>query len=393
MGLRPLCSGIARAHVFVVVLIGGVSPGWGQNPAEIQKPQAGIHGLLVSKHEHRILGHVSRLTVTATKKATPGVEEIAVNQNAGPALKESLMAVRQYITATRGGLPEDYRFELAFSKAGRAQDGASTSLAVALLFDSLLTKREIDSDVCVTGEINAEGNVQRVRHVIAKIRAARAAGKRVVIIPGLNEQAITDLVLLEGPEALYGIQVIGVDNVDAATNIIYRDRAEKLTDALQAFDYVAKYLQLRDKKPDSFRKALANRDLEQNVKKVLKRVPGHLSAKYLLKLVRAKGKCGFKLSLKASIEQVNRAFDAIIAAERKKDPRSLSMIIARLDGKRNILNEEAHNFANEVLVFGRLWEDLKSAPSETSQKEILEKIDRTGRQIRREYESLVPKVP
>lgn len=71
-------------------------------------------------------------------------------------------------------------------------DGPSAGISMATGIYSAIYKQPVDRQVAMTGEISIHGKVKPIGGVVAKVKAAKAAGVQKVIIPQENMQAILE---------------------------------------------------------------------------------------------------------------------------------------------------------------------------------------------------------
>ncbi|UOY94176.1 ATP-dependent protease LonB [Ectobacillus sp. JY-23] len=86
-------------------------------------------------------------------------------------------------------LPSGYDIHINFP-GGAPVDGPSAGIAIATGVYSAVHGRYVRNDVAMTGEISIQGEVKPVGGVYAKIKAAKKAGAKTVIIPAENMQPI-----------------------------------------------------------------------------------------------------------------------------------------------------------------------------------------------------------
>ncbi|WRT69873.1 ATP-dependent protease La [Kwoniella shivajii] len=98
------------------------------------------------------------------------------------------------------------------------KDGPSAGIATVLAFVSLLTGREIGTDIAVTGEMSLRGTVLRIGGVKEKVIGAHRAGVKKVILPRSNrpdvEADIPELVKNE-------IRFVYVDKIEQAIEEVW----------------------------------------------------------------------------------------------------------------------------------------------------------------------------
>ena len=137
------------------------------------------------------------MNATATpldKRGNP--TNIRFNQRVGKAMDSALKEVTKYLRVKHDTWPSGYDIEIAFEDRFTAKDGPSAAICCALLLDSLVSGKTIDPFFAVTGDMNADGSVQPVGGVPAKVRGAFSKSCKYVAIPTKNARSLSDLVLL-----------------------------------------------------------------------------------------------------------------------------------------------------------------------------------------------------
>ncbi|MDL4841699.1 ATP-dependent protease LonB [Aquibacillus rhizosphaerae] len=99
-------------------------------------------------------------------------------------------------------------------------DGPSAGLAMAIGIYSSIQKIPVKFDVAMTGEISLHGEVLPIGGVLTKIKAAKQAGARRVIIPKANYQAICDRIT--------GIDIIPVTTFKEALSLVLDMEGSKI---------------------------------------------------------------------------------------------------------------------------------------------------------------------
>ena len=121
------------------------------------------------------------------------VEEESIGNN-GKSIRRKSMAkgsIENVITVLRSmGVPAD-QFDIHVNfPGGSPVDGPSAGIAMATGIYSAIYKIPIDHTVAMTGEIGIHGGVRPIGGVIPKIKAAKLAGAKTVIIPFENMQPL-----------------------------------------------------------------------------------------------------------------------------------------------------------------------------------------------------------
>jgi ATP-dependent Lon protease len=129
----------------------------------------------------------------------PGTGKLVLTGQLGDVMKESAQAAVSFLRSRSSelGLPDDY-----FSKhdlhihvpAGAVpKDGPSAGIALATSLASLLTNRQVDSNLAMTGEITLTGQVLPIGGLKEKVLGARRAGISKILMPLRNEIDLDDV--------------------------------------------------------------------------------------------------------------------------------------------------------------------------------------------------------
>ena len=150
-----------------------------------------------------------------------GNRRLTLTGKLGDVMKESAQAAVSYVRSKAGDLGID---EESFTKsdihihvpAGAVpKDGPSAGVTIATALVSLLTGRNVRSDVAMTGEITLRGQVLPVGGIKQKVLAAARVGIKNVILPARNEVDLDDIPE-EIREDLHFVFAERVDDVFAA---------------------------------------------------------------------------------------------------------------------------------------------------------------------------------
>ena len=153
------------------------------------------------------------VTVIRTKEKgsiniTGIVEEESIGDR-GKSIRRKSMAkgsIENVITVLRSlGVPAaDFDIHVNFP-GGIPIDGPSAGIAMATGIYSAIHNIPIDHTVAMTGEISIHGNVKPIGGVVPKVKAAKLAGAKKVIIPAENMQSIL--------KEIGGIEIIPVTHL------------------------------------------------------------------------------------------------------------------------------------------------------------------------------------
>nr|MDH3077692.1 ATP-dependent protease LonB [Bacillus velezensis]WGD99667.1 ATP-dependent protease LonB [Bacillus velezensis] len=162
------------------------------------EPQVGIvNGLAVYGPNSGALLEIEVNVTPAQDKGSLNITGIAEEESIGDqskSIRRKSMAkgsVENVLTVLRtmGIKPSDYDIHVNFPGGGPI-DGPSAGIAMAAGIFSAIHRIPIDHTVAMTGEISLTGLVKPIGGVIPKIKAAKQAGAKTVIIPYENQQSI-----------------------------------------------------------------------------------------------------------------------------------------------------------------------------------------------------------
>lgn len=265
------------------------------------QPQSHINGLVVRQLGNGNLSG-SASTVNATALTEEGQDDLlfTFNQDVGPMMGGCLEEVIKFLRIRYDGqpdkIPDGYRIELGFQDKYVPKDGPSAATAFTLLLDSLFSGEKLDDDFACTGDMTADGMVQKIGGAAAKIRGATKRGCKIVGIPVGNGKEIGDLLLLDGIDQLLNIQIFTLKTFDQAHAVSRAEKSEEVAKTLELFKQVAAVV--REKGGEM----LANPSVQERLETVIERMPNHLSAQLLLQ--KGKGTNSKVLTIGGTLNQM-----------------------------------------------------------------------------------------
>ena len=171
----------------------------------------------------KYLGPVRRTSEEKTRVSTPGVamglawtptggeilfieatsmkgnKNLTLTGQLGDVMKESATTALSFIrsNATALGIEEDF-FEkqdihIHVPAGAIPKDGPSAGVTMLTALTSLLTRKTIQKDLAMTGEITLRGQVLPVGGIKEKVLAAHRAGIKTLILPKWNEKDLEDI--------------------------------------------------------------------------------------------------------------------------------------------------------------------------------------------------------
>jgi Lon-like ATP-dependent protease len=186
------------------------------------RPQIGVvNGLAVIGPN---LGALLEIEATAHKtnfsQGRVTITGIVEEENLGSqnkSIKRKSMAkssVDNVLTVLRTiGIPID-RFDIHINFPGGVPiDGPSAGISIALAIVSAIKKTPVDNQIALTGELSIHGKVKPVGGIVPKIKAAKEAGAKKVIIPKENARFLLN--------EIEGIEIIPVETLQEVFDISF----------------------------------------------------------------------------------------------------------------------------------------------------------------------------
>jgi len=177
-----------------------------------------VNGLAVFGPNSGSLLEIEVTVLPTTQQGTINITGIAEEESIGNQSKQirrksmAKGSIENVLTVLRSlGVPaHEYDIHVNYP-GGVPVDGPSAGVAMALGIYSAINKIPVRQDVALTGEISIHGHVKPVGGVMAKVKAAKRAGAKKVIIPHENKQEMF--------EKIEGIQIIPVKHIHEALTL------------------------------------------------------------------------------------------------------------------------------------------------------------------------------
>jgi Lon-like ATP-dependent protease len=164
------------------------------------------------------------VTVLPTKeKGTINITGIVEEESIGghdKSIRRKSMAkgsIENVITVLRAmGVPAD-RYDIHVNFPGGIPiDGPSAGIAMATAIYSAIYRLPIEATIAMTGEMSIHGNVKPVGGIFPKVKAAKQAGVKKVIIPRENMQSLL--------KKIEGIEMVPVDHLQEVLSIVFDEK-------------------------------------------------------------------------------------------------------------------------------------------------------------------------
>ena len=144
----------------------------------------------------------------------PGTGKFTITGQLGDVMKESAQAAMTYAKshAELFGIAAktftEYDLHIHLPAGAIPKDGPSAGISLLSSILSAYTKRAINGEFAMTGELNLRGEVLPIGGLKEKILAAKQHGMKHVIIPKSNQKDLAGL-----DKISEGIQILFVENV------------------------------------------------------------------------------------------------------------------------------------------------------------------------------------
>lgn len=350
-----------------------------------------MNGLLVMPlPSGKEAGQVSKMNLTAL----PGAPALKFNQAVGEDMQKALHEVDKFMSIRHKGLPPEHHLEISFEDKYSGKDGPSAAVACALLVESALTGITWDPAFAVTGDMNADGAVQPIGGVAAKVRGATNGSCKIIAVPIKNEPSVVDVLVTDGPAPLTGISIFTIKQFEDAALLANPERPAALQQALVEMENIRSVLQ-RD--PRMIPQILKTPAAAARLQSVLEKAPNCISAKYLL--LYAQGRAPNVLTLGGSIEATDNSGAALVNALKQLDqpadslkPDELGTSLTRLRNLRPKVDRRVWPYLDSLVNFGDLVRASVLTPSITAgsrRNEFFQKLRQTAKSVNNSKSALL----
>jgi hypothetical protein len=332
---------------------------------------AAVNALLIQElGNSRYAGKASSLSLSALPLEGDKPATVAFNQAVGSMMSKALQEVARFHAIRHGGWPRAHEVQLSFEDKFGGKDGPSAAVACALLLESAIKGTALDPAFAVTGDMNADGSVQPIGGVHAKLRGATNLKCKLLGIPSKNVIHATDLVLTEGLKPFLGIQVFSLAKFDDALSVA---RADKSADLAAAITDFAAFAKTAGPNPQSLRAP----DAVARLRSILQRAPGHLSAAVLLqfatdKLPKSLSPAGTLSELDQSIGDLNTAIDGDLNATNKLDSGQIAKARSGFQRLRPLADSRVRPLVDAWVNWGNVADKLARAGGTLNEKSFQE---------------------
>jgi hypothetical protein len=353
------------------------------------------NGLLIQKlSSGEEAGMVTKMSLTALPSLGSAPSVLKFNQYVGDDMQKALSEVSKFTQIRHGGLPGGHAVEVGFEDKYVAKDGPSAAVACALLLEAAITGKKWDPAFAVTGDMNADGSVQPIGGVQAKIRGATKGACKLVGVPVKNEKAVQDVLVLEGPAPLVGITVFGIKSFEEALLLADPERPQALQNALTDFDKM-RTVMMRD--PRQIVPLLRTPHAAQRLQALLAAAPNCYSAKYLLLYVQGRGPR--TLSIGGSIEAAQGSADAIVSSIDHDVDTNMSSLkgdelgssLNRLRTLRPLLDARVWPYVDNLVTYGEVIRGALLNPVRSGARyvDLVSKANKAAGGAKSAYEKLI----
>lgn len=262
--------------------------------------QSKVKGLLViTLPDGSHAGAATQMNATAVPSGSEKKFGIRFNQKVGPMMSSATREVEKLMRVKHSKkIPKGYNIEFGFANKHSLKDGPSAAVACALMANAIITGKPLDQGFAATGDLTATGEVRPIGGVAAKIRGAVTKDCTIFTVPKGNTEALNDLYITDGLDALCRIQIVAVKTFEEALAVATLEKTEEVQTALKDFEMVQKAV-LRNKSNARHPKVV------EKLKSILKAIPGHYSARIVA--LHGQGRGPKTLSIRSSLIAIEKA--------------------------------------------------------------------------------------
>ncbi|MDP4084527.1 MAG: ATP-dependent protease LonB [Bacillota bacterium] len=179
-----------------------------------------VNGLAVYGPNSGALLEIEVTAIPTKEKGSINITGIVDEESigtGGKSVRRKSMArgsIENVLTVLRSmGVPADEHDIHVNFPGGIPIDGPSAGIAMATGIYSAIYKIPVDNEIAMTGEISIHGNVKPIGGVYSKIKAAKKAGAKKVIIPEENLQSILN--------EIQGIEIVPVTHLEEVFELAF----------------------------------------------------------------------------------------------------------------------------------------------------------------------------
>jgi len=162
-------------------------------------------------------------------RAMAGTGRLILTGQLGEVMKESAEAALTYIRSVAADLkaPADYfrkhDIHVHVPAGAVPKDGPSAGVAMAVALASMVTRRPVNPEIAMTGEITLTGQVLPVGGIKEKVLAARRADIHKIFLPDRNEVDVSEI----KAELVEDVEFAFVEHVDEVIKRVLLRRRRK----------------------------------------------------------------------------------------------------------------------------------------------------------------------
>ncbi|NRB73298.1 MAG: hypothetical protein HRU46_02970 [Verrucomicrobiales bacterium] len=363
-------------------------------PIELKANQAKVNGLLVMDTGAGEAGSASTMSMIALPDDPSKPAMLQFNQEVGPSMQTALGEVVKFIELQHDGWPRGRKMEISFENKYNPKDGPSAAVACALLLESLIIGEALDPGFAVTGDMNADGSVQPIGGVEAKIRGATKDDCTHIAIPKNNITALYDTVLMDGIAPIMKIQAFSIATFEEALALARSEKPLSVEVALNEFSAIQ---DLYRKNPSGFAQTIRHPQVVEKLTKVIEASPNHISASLLLAY--ATGQGPKSLSLHGSFSFIDENAYQIVGVIKDGEVDELGDFeqdqvadaVALLRRNKLKLDKRTWHWADSLMRWGEQMREYQTNRPKAinNLNKLIDSINAAGREAREQREQLL----
>lgn len=339
---------------------------------------ASVNALLIQElGNSKYAGKASALALSALALEGDKPATIAFNQSVGSMMQKALQEVARFHALRHGGWPRAQEMQLSFEDKFTGKDGPSAAVACALLLESVIKGTDLDPAFAVTGDLNADGSVQPIGGVHAKLRGATNLKCTLLGIPAKNAIHATDIFYTEGLKPFLRIQVFAFAKFDDALAVARAAKPPEIAAAISDFAALAKAAAAA---PNSLRAP----DAIAKLRSILQRAPSHHSAQVLLqfatdKLPKTLSPAGTLSEIDQATGDLETAIRGDLTANTKLDGGQVAKARSGLQRLRPLADARVRPLVDAWVAWGNLADKFVKSNGPRDEKDVKEWIATVNR--------------
>jgi hypothetical protein len=369
----------------------------GPRPIPLRVFQADVQtALLAAKPTPGIAG--AALNAVVKGKAVPlaanAPGELAFATTSPQLLTPALTGIVQQLQVRHRGWFAGKRLEFSIEGAAAPADASSSTLAVAVAVDAMISGWTPDPKFFALGSLQPDGQIIAVSQPIPRILAAYRAGGERIAVPDRMWAQVADLLVAEGVASFSKAQMFTVGNFEELPGLATNPPSADIERAAKRFADDQRSVQAPGIDADA---ELLRPAVKAALREVLTIAPRHLTARLLLGRTTGQYK---SLSLPGSIAAIEAMGSTLLKAARSAQPSELKLLplapieaeATRLTASKSKLDPKSLAVVDALIAYAEVAKAWHERPAASGQNKVEKNrvLYAAAKQIRDELARVTP---